>query len=208
MNTTRILTSLVFILAIVATWAVAAAAVPGQAPPAIGDPAPAFTLKSIDGQTHSLADDKGKIIVLEWTNPGCPVVQRHYRDGLMPAAQKAAREKGVVWLAVNSTNPGHSNYREPDALQKIYSDWMAAYTLQLMDADGATGKAYGAKTTPHIFVIDAQGRIAYNGAIDNDTSGDKADRTNYALAAIDALLAGKPVAVMTTQPYGCSVKYK
>jgi peroxiredoxin len=208
MKTTRILRSLGLALAIAAASAVAAAAVPGQAPPAIGEPAPAFNLKSVGGQTHSLADDRGKIVVLEWTNPGCPVVQRHYRSGLMPAAQKAAREKGVIWLAINSTNPGHSNYREPDALQKIYSDWKAAYTLQLMDADGAAGKAYGAKTTPHIFVIDDQGRIAYNGAIDNDTSGDKADRTNYALAAIDALLGGKSVAVATTQPYGCSVKYK
>jgi peroxiredoxin len=208
MNNARIPRSLLFTLAMAAAWAMAAAAVTDQTPPAIGDPAPVFTLKCIGGQTHSLADYKGKIIVLEWTNPGCPVVQRHYRDGLMPAAQKAAREKGVIWLAVNSTNPGHGNYREPDALQKIYTDWKAAYTLQLMDADGATGKAYGAKTTPHIFVIDAQGRIAYNGAIDNDTGGNNADRTNYALAAIDALLAGKPVAVTTTQSYGCSVKYK
>jgi len=208
MNNSRILRSFLFTLAVAAALAIAAAAVAGQTPPAIGDPAPAFTLKSIDGQSHSLADYKGKIVVLEWTNPGCPVVQRHYRDGLMPAAQKAAQEKGVIWLAINSTNPGHSNYREPDALAKIYTDWKAAYTLLLMDADGATGKAYGAKTTPHIFVIDAQGRIAYNGAIDNDTSGNKAERTNYALAAIDALLAGKPVAVTTTQPYGCSVKYK
>jgi len=204
MRKTCVMKSVLFTLAFAAAWAATASA----APPAVGDLAPAFTLKSIDGQIHSLAEYKGKIVVLEWTNAGCPVVQRHYRNGLMPAAQKAAREKGVIWLAVNSTNPGHSNYREPDALQKIYTDWKAAYTLQLMDADGATGKAYGAKTTPHIFVIDARGRIAYNGAIDNDTSGDKAARTNYALAAIDALLAGKPITVTTTQPYGCSVKYK
>jgi peroxiredoxin len=208
MKTTRILRSRVAILAIAAAWAIAATAAPGQAPPAIGQAAPAFTLKSLDGQPHSLEEYKGKIVVLEWTNPGCPVVQRHYRDGLMPAAQKVAKEKGAIWLAVNSTNPGHSNYREPGALQKIYSDWKAAYTLQLMDADGATGKAYGAKTTPHIFVIDPKGRIVYNGAIDNDTSGNKSDRTNYAVAAVDALLGGKPVAVATTQPYGCSVKYK
>ena len=125
----------------------------------------------------------------------------------MPAAQEEAREKGVIWLAVNSTNPDHANYREPDALQKIYADWKAAYAFQLMDPDGETGHAYGAKTTPHIFVIDARGRIAYNGAIDNDTSGNNVDRTNYALAAVEALLAGQPVAVTTTRPYGCSVKY-
>jgi peroxiredoxin len=184
-----------------------AAAAP-QSPPAVGDMAPAFTLKCVCGITHSLSDYKGKIVVLEWTNPGCPVVTRHYKDGLMPAAQTAAREKGVVWLAVNSTNPGHANYREPADIKSIYTGWQAAYSTQLMDADGATGHAYGAKTTPHIIVIDAQGKIAYNGAIDDDTSGNKTDRTNYALAAIDALIAGQPVAVTTTRPYGCSVKYK
>jgi len=204
MRKTCLMKCVLFTLAFAVAWLAAAAA----APLAVGDLAPAFTLKSIDGKIHSLAEYKGKIVVLEWTNQGCPVVQRHYRTGLMPAAQRAAREKGVIWLAVNSTNPGHSNYREPGDLQKIYTDWKAAYTLQLMDADGATGRAYGAKTTPHIFVIDSRGRVAYNGAIDNDPRGDKADRTNYALAAIDALLAGEPIAVTTTQPYGCSVKYK
>jgi peroxiredoxin len=192
----------------VAAGAIAATAVAGQTAPGIGDPAPAFTLKGIDGQVHSLSDYKGKIVVLEWTNPGCPVVRRHYQSGLMPGAQKAAGEKGVIWLAVNSTNPSHANYREPEALQTIYTGWKAAYAFQLMDSDGAMGRAYGAKTTPHIFVIDGRGRIAYNGAVDNDTSGNDAGRTNYALAAIEALLAGKSVAVATTQPYGCSVKYK
>ena len=207
MNVTRFPRFLFFGLALIAAGVLVAAAHSGQTPPAIGDPAPAFTLKGIDGQTHSLSDFKGKIVVLEWTNQGCPVVQRHYRSGLMPAAQEEAREKGVIWLAVNSTNPDHANYREPDALQKIYADWKAAYAFQLMDPDGETGHAYGAKTTPHIFVIDARGRIAYNGAIDNDTSGNNVDRTNYALAAVEALLAGQPVAVTTTRPYGCSVKY-
>jgi len=199
-------TRVAFVLA--AATAAFAVSAPDQTPPAVGDTAPAFTLKCLAGQDHSLADFKGKIVVLEWTNPGCPVVQRHYKDGLMPAAQKTAKEKGVVWLAVNSTNPEHSNYREPGELKKTYDEWQAAYTGQLMDADGKTGTAYGAKTTPHIFVIDAQGKIAYNGAVDDDTSGRKPERINYALAAVDALLAGKPVAVTTTQPYGCSVKYK
>ncbi|MDH4198699.1 MAG: redoxin domain-containing protein [Candidatus Aminicenantes bacterium] len=207
MKKTRITKAFLFTLAFVAAGLLAAAAAE-ETTPAIGDNAPAFTLKDTGGATHSLADYKGKIVVLEWTNPGCPVVQRHYQDGLMPAAQKAAREKGIVWLAVNSTNPSHPNYREPVGLEKTYTDWKAAYTLQLMDEDGKTGKAFGAKTTPHIFVIDAEGRVAYNGAIDDDTNGGKSDRTNYALAAIDALLAGKAVAVTTTRPYGCSVKYK
>jgi thiol-disulfide isomerase/thioredoxin len=195
------------ILILVLTGGLAAAAA-DQTPPAAGDPAPPFNLKCLAGNDHSLADLKGKIVVLEWTNPGCPVVQRHYQHGLMPAAQKAAKEKGVVWFAVNSTNPEHGNYRQPEDLRKIYTDWKAAYTGQLMDADGTAGKAYGAKTTPHIYVIDIEGKIAYHGAIDDDTSGNKTNRTNYALAAIDALLAGKPAAVTTTKPYGCSVKYK
>jgi peroxiredoxin len=206
MSNTRLVKA-VFIGLALAAAGIAAEAAP-QTTPAVGDPAPAFTLKCLSGTNHSLAEFTGKIVVLEWTNPGCPVVQRHYQDGLMPAAQKAAREKGVIWLAVNSTNPGHSNYREAADLRTAYVGWNAAYAAQLMDPDGVAGQAYGAKTTPHIFVIDAQGKIAYNGAIDDDTSGSKADRTNYALAAIDALIAGQPVAVTTTRPYGCSVKYK
>lgn len=207
MTKTRLLKAVFISLAIVAAAALAVAAA-DQAPPAVGDAAPAFTLKCLSGMDHSLADFKGKIVVLEWTNPGCPVVQRHYKDGLMQAAQKAAREKQVVWLAVNSTNPEHANYRRPEELKKTYAEWQAAYAAQLMDTDGATGTAYGAKTTPHIFVIDAHGKIAYNGAIDDDTSGKNPERMNYALAAVDALLAGKPVAMATTKPYGCSVKYK
>jgi len=206
MSKTRLVKA-VFVSLAAVTAGFAAAAAP-QTTPAVGDTAPAFTLKCLSGTNHSLAEFKGKIVVLEWTNPGCPVVQRHYQDGLMPAAQKAAQEKGAIWLAINSTNPGHGNYREPADLKTTYTGWNAAYASQLMDPDGATGQAYGAKTTPHIFVIDAQGKIAYNGAIDDDTSGSKADRTNYALAAIDALIAGQPVAVTTTRPYGCSVKYK
>ena len=207
MSQTRLVKAVFLSLAILATAGLALAAAE-QTPPAVGDPAPAFTLKCLSGMDHSLADFKGKIVVLEWTNPGCPVVARHYKDGLMPAAQKAAREKQVVWIAVNSTNPEHANYRRPEELKKIYAEWQAAYAVQLMDPDGATGRAFGAKTTPHIFVIDAGGKVAYNGAIDDDTSGSKDDRTNYALAAVDALIAGQAVAVTTTRPYGCSVKYK
>lgn len=207
MNKTRIFGALVLTLALAAAGSLAARAA-GEDPPAVGDQAPAFSLKCTGGGTHTLDEFKGKIVVLEWTNPGCPVVARHYKDGLMQAAQKAAREKQVVWLAVNSTHPEHANYRQPEELKKTYTEWQAAYAAQLMDAGGATGQAYGAKTTPHIFVIDAEGKIAYNGAIDDDTSGKNPERVNYALAAIDALAAGKPVAMATTKPYGCSVKYK
>lgn len=207
MNRTRIFGALFLTLALVVTGSLAARAA-GEDPPAIGAAAPEFALKCTGGGTHSLADYKGKIVILEWTNPGCPVVVRHYKDGLMPAAQKAAKEKGVVWLAVNSTNAAHKDFKEPEALRAAYADWKPAYSTLLMDADGKTGKAYGAKTTPHMFVIDAEGKVVYNGAIDDDTSGKNPERTNHVLAAIDELLAGKPVSVSTTKPYGCSVKYE
>ena len=175
--------------------------------PAIGDLAPDFQLNSIDGTPHKLSDFRGKIVVLEWTNPGCPVVQRHYRDGLMPALQKECTDKGVVWLTINSTNPNHQNYQTPEVLKYIYADWKAAFTALLMDPDGKAGKALGAKTTPHMFVIDKEGKLAYNGAVDDDTRGANESRTNYVKLAVDSLLKGEPVATTTTKPYGCSVKY-
>lgn len=184
-----------------------AAALTAQQPPAIGDAAPGFSLAGTDGKTHTLSEYKGKIVVLEWTNPGCPVVQRHYRAGLMPAVQTELAAKGVVWLTVNSTNPGHPNYQAGDTLKKTYEDWKAAFTALLMDPEGKAGKAYDARTTPHVYVIDPQGRLAYNGAIDDDTQGANPDRTNYVKLAVAALLKGEPLKTSTTKPYGCSVKY-
>lgn len=175
--------------------------------PVIGGLAPDFQLSSIDGQLHKLSDFKGKIVVLEWTNPGCPVVQRHYRDGLMPALQKECTDKGIVWLAINSTNPKHQNYQTPDALKSTYSDWKAVFTALLMDPDGKAGKAFGAKTTPHMFVIDKEGKLVYNGAADDDPQGAKETRTSYVRLAVDSLIKGEPVGTSTTKPYGCSVKY-
>ena len=175
--------------------------------PVIGSLAPDFQLNGISGTLHKLSDYRGKIVVLEWTNPGCPVVQRHYRDGLMPALQKECTDKGVVWLTINSTNPTHQNYQTPEALKYIYADWKAAYTAFLMDPDGKAGKALGAKTTPHMFVIDKEGKLAYNGAVDDDTRGANESRTNSVKLAVDSLLKGEPVATTTTKPYGCSVKY-
>jgi len=175
--------------------------------PAIGSLAPDFQLNGIGGTLHKLSEYRGKIVVLEWTNPGCPVVQRHYRDGLMPALQKECTDKGVVWLTINSTNPNHQNYQTPEALKYTYADWKAAITALLMDPDGKAGKALGAKTTPHIFVIDKEGKLAYNGAVDDDTRGANESRMNYVKLAVDSLLKGEPVATTTTKPYGCSVKY-
>lgn len=176
-------------------------------PPAVGSQAPDFTLTCLDGNAHSLSDYKGKIVVLEWTNPGCPVVQRHYKDSLMPALQKECLDKGIVWLVINSTNPGHANFRPAEDLKKIYGDWKASLTAYLMDADGKTGKAFGAKTTPHMFIIDKEGKLAYNGAVDDDPQGTRTDRMNYVKPAVDSLLKGEPVATTATKPYGCSVKY-
>ncbi len=176
-------------------------------PPAVGSPAPDFTLTCLDGNTHTLSDYKGKIAVLEWTNPGCPVVQRHYKDGLMSALQKECLDKGVIWLVINSTNPGHSNYRPAEDLKKIYADWKASYTAYLMDADGKAGRALGAKTTPHMFVIDKDGKLAYSGAVDDDPQGTRPDRVSHVRLAVSSLLKGEPVATTTTRPYGCSIKY-
>jgi peroxiredoxin len=165
-------------------------------------PAPDFTLTDQKGNTVQLSDFKGKVVVLEWTNPDCPFVQRHYKAGTMARLAKTYAGKGVVWLAINST---YYMNRKRDAAWA--EQQQIAYPV-LGDHDGKVGKAYGAKSSPHMFVIDAKGNIAYRGAIDNDASGEKKEGVvNYVALALDAVLAGKPVAVTETRPYGCSVKY-
>jgi peroxiredoxin len=169
----------------------------------VGKPAPAFTLKDETGKEHSLAQYKGKVVVLEWTNPGCPFVQRHYTAGTMQKTLTGFDAKKVVWLAVDSTS---SNAAEKSAAWKKEKGF--AYPV-LQDASGTVGKAYAAKTTPHMYVIDEQGVVRYAGAIDDDPRGNKKEgATNHVKAAVDALLSGKPVPAATTEPYGCSVKYK
>ena len=165
-------------------------------------PAPDFTLTDQKGDTVKLSDFKGKVVVLEWTNPGCPFVQRHYKAGTMAGLAKSYAEKGVVWLAISST---YNINREDDAAWA--EKQQIAYPV-LGDHDGKVARAYGAKTTPHMFVIDASGNIAYQGAIDNDASGEKKEGVvNYVAQALDAVLAGAPVAIPETRSYGCSVKY-
>jgi len=169
----------------------------------VGKPAPAFTLKDETGKEHSLAQYKGKVVVLEWTNPGCPFVQRHYTAGTMQKTLAGLDAKKVVWLAVDSTS---SNAAEKSAAWKKEKGF--TYPV-LQDASGMVGKAYAAKTTPHMYVIDEQGVVRYAGAIDDDPRGNKKEgTTNHVKAAVDALLSGKPVPAATTEPYGCSVKYK
>ncbi len=172
----------------------------------VGKAVPDFSLTDLNGKTHKLSDYKGKVVVLEWTNPNCPFVQRVYR-GVMPAVQKAFAEKGVVWLAVNSTNPKHKDFETAESLAKEYAEWKALFTTMLLDPDGKIGKMFDAKTTPHMYVIDKEGKLVYAGAIDDDPRGNKSEKINYVRAALENYLDGKPVSVSSTQPYGCAVKY-
>ena len=176
----------------------------------IGAAAPAFALTDTSGKSVSLADFKGKHVVLEWVNPGCPFVQKHYNSANMPGTQKAVTSQGVVWLAVNSTHAAASDYMAPAALGGWMKDKGGTPTATLMDADGKVGHAYGARTTPHMYVIDPSGKLVYAGAIDSKPSANPADiktATNYVKQAVGESLAGRPVSVATTQAYGCSVKY-
>ncbi len=181
-----------------------------EAAPAIGKPAPDFTATAVDGDSVTLSEYKGKIVVLEWNNPGCPFVHKHYDSGNMQKLQSYAVGKGVVWLTINSSASGKQGHMD-NALAKDYIDKeKLTATHYILDPAGKIGKLYGAKTTPHMFVIDAKGNVAYMGAIDDNPTPDPAavkDAKNYVRAAIDDLLAGKPVAVASTQSYGCSVKY-
>lgn len=177
----------------------------------VGQPAPAFTATDTSGKTVSLADFKGKHVVLEWVNPGCPYVKKHYDSAAgMPGTQKEATGKGVVWLAINSTHTGAYDYLPPDKLSAWMKDKGGAPTATLMDVDGKVGKAYGARTTPHMYVIDTAGKLVYAGAIDSKPSANPDDvktATNHVKVALAESLAGKPVSTPVTRAYGCSVKY-
>lgn len=169
----------------------------------IGEAAPDFTLTDTDGKTVSLSDHAGKIVVLEWFNPDCPYVQRWYNDGGMNKVYDKYKDKDVVWLAINTT-AGHS----VDADKKAMERWKIARPV-LNDADGKVGRAYGARTTPHMYIIDKEGRLAYMGGIDDDERGNKGDKAvNYVAKALDELLAGESVSTPESRPYGCSVKYQ
>lgn len=176
----------------------------------VGQPAPAFTVQDTSGKPVSLADFKGKTVVLEWVNPGCPYVVKHYGAGNMQATQKAAVGQGVVWLSVNSTSKDHGDYRSPQAMTSWMQGHKAATQATLMDSDGKVGRAYGARTTPHMYVIDPAGKLVYAGAIDSRATANPADiatATNHVNVALAETLSGKPVTQAQTRPYGCSVKY-
>jgi peroxiredoxin len=181
-------------------------AVPAFAGSAVGDKAPDFKLTAMDGKTYSLADLKGKTVVLEWANPNCPVSNRHTREKTMIELSKQYGD--VVWLGVNSTNPSHGDYMKP-ADELAWNQKNGINYAVLADPTGAVGHAYDAKTTPHMFIIDKNGKIAYNGAIDDDPPGrkGKVERVNYVGHGIDAEKSGKSPDPASTRPYGCSVKY-
>jgi peroxiredoxin len=188
-----------FALAASAAWAVTA-----------GTAAPEFAVADASGKTVKLADYKGKFVVLEWTNPECPFVRAQYGAATMQALQKEAVGKDVVWLSVNSTNQSNGEFKSGAQMQQWMAQKGAAQSAILIDASSAAGRAYDAKTTPHMFVIDPAGRIVYAGAIDDRRSARESDRkiaNNYVRAALSEALAGKPVTVANTTPYGCSVKY-
>lgn len=191
-------------LLLAAGGAIAAAA-------AVGKPAPDFSLSDLDGKPVKLADFKGRHVVLEWHNPHCPFVMKHYDTGNMQALQNRYDAGDVIWLTVNSTNPAHQDYLSNAQLKDYIADKKAAPDGYLTDAEGAAGMQYGARTTPHMYVIDPRGMLVYAGAIDDKRSSNKADvkdARNHVAAALEESRAGKPVTTASTSPYGCSVKYK
>ena len=194
----------------VVTLFIATAVFALDAPP-VGSAAPDFSLPDTKGQTHSLSQYKGKYVVLEWFNPECPFVKKHYGGGNMQKLQGEYTSKGVVWLTIDSNAPGTEGSITPEQAQKIASSWNTHQTALLLDPEGKAGRAYGAKNTPNMVIINPDGKIAYEGAIDSKASPNPADipsSTNYVKAALDESLAGKAVTTPQTKPYGCSVKYK
>jgi len=179
--------------------------------PPVGSAAPDFSLKDTKGETHSLNQYKGKYVVLEWFNPECPFVKKHYGSDNMQKLQKEFTDKGVVWLTIDSSAEGKEGYVSADQANKIMTQWKTHQTALLIDPDGVAGKAYGSKNTPNMVIINPDGKIIYEGAIDSKASPNPADipsSTNYVKSALEESLAGKPVSNAQTKPYGCSVKYK
>jgi peroxiredoxin len=177
----------------------------------VGKAAPDFSLLDAQGKSRSLAEFKGKTVVLEWNNPECPFVKKHYNASTnMQTQQKAANADGVVWLSINSGAPGKQGAMDGKAAIASIAALQAAPSAYLIDSDGKVGRSYDAKTTPHMYVIDAGGVLRYAGAIDSNASADAADiagATQYVSQALAEIKAGKPVSTAVTKPYGCSVKY-
>src|SRR5213080_43779 len=179
--------------------------------PPVGGAAPDFSAPDANGKTQSLSQYKGKYVVLEWFNPECPFVKKHYGSGNMQKLQSEYTGKGVVWLSIDSNAPGLEGNLTAEQAQKVMKDWNTRQTALLLDPEGKAGRVYNARNTPHMFVINPEGKIVYEGAIDSKASPNPADipsSTNYVKVALDESMSGKTVSNANTRPYGCSVKYK
>lgn len=180
------------------------------AAPAVGQPAPDFRLTDVNGKAVSLSDFRGRTVVLEWNNPGCPYVKKHYGSGNMQKTQAGAANDGVAWLTINSGAPGKEGHMSGTEAKAALAKSGAKSTAYLLDAQGTVGRTYGAKTTPHMYVVNKNGTLVYAGGIDDKPTANPADiagARNHVHAALSELKAGKPVTVATSRPYGCAVKY-
>ena len=196
---------------LVAFTALAVIAAPASAAPLIGQAAPNFRATDVNGKAVSLSSYRGKTVVLEWHNPGCPFVKKHYGSGNMQKAQAAAAKDGVVWLTINSGAPGKQGHLSGAEARSMLAQAGARPSAYLLDPAGAVGRAYDAKTTPHMYVVNKAGTLVYAGGIDDKPTANPADvngARNHVLAALSELKAGKAVSVTTSRPYGCGVKYK
>lgn len=197
-------------ISILAAFAAAVVSSGAFAAVTVGSAAPDFSLPDANGKTQTLSQYKGKTVVLEWNNPGCPFVQKHYSSGNIPKQQADATKEGVVWLTINSGASGKQGHLDNAGAQAFVAQYHAAPSAYLFDGDGKIGHLYGAKTTPHMYIIDAGGTLRYMGGIDSIASTDKDDlakATQYVPQALAELKAGKPISVATSEPYGCGVKY-
>ena len=200
---TKLLTALCTLIASTALFAADS--------PAVGAAAPDFSLTDSKGKTQSVSQYKGKYVVLEWFNPDCPFVKKHYGGGNMQKLQEEFTGKGIVCLTVNSSAPGKEGHLTAEQANAKMTEWKTKQTALVLDPDGKAGQAYGAKNTPHMFVINPEGKIIYQGAIDSKATANAADiagSTNYVKVALEESLGGMPVSNANTKPYGCSVKYK
>jgi len=198
-------------LVILALTALSTGALLAAEAPKVGAAAPNFSLPDSKGKTHSLGDFKGKFVVLEWFNPGCPFVQKHYESDNMQKLQQQFTDKNVVWLTIDSAAPGKEGYLTPSDAEQRLAQWKMHSTAFLLDPDGRVGHEYAATNTPHMYVIDPSGKLIYSGAIDSKPTYNPADipsSTNYVKAALEEAMAGKPVSTPTSRAYGCSIKYQ
>ncbi|MBI2871345.1 MAG: thioredoxin family protein [Candidatus Omnitrophica bacterium] len=198
------------LLSFVLTVALTAGVSPLWAAVSPGDAAPDFTLTDTRGTQHQLSNHKGSFVVLEWTNYDCPFVRKHYSSGNMQSLQEKYAAQGVVWFSVSTSAPGKQGHYLPERWNELIAEKGAKPSALLLDTTGEVGKSYGATATPHMFIVNPEGVVIYQGAIDDTPTADPADipaSTNYVSAALDRALQGQEPETPSTQPYGCSVKY-